>query len=96
MADEIAAGSNVHDIYCAFGSITINRDDARMRVWTSDERKMQHARQIDVTDIAATATQEPLNVGPRNPLADQSVGSFDYRHRLVPPKPTIIIPRAAA
>ena len=42
----------------------------RVRMRTAHEASMEHARQLDVVQIAAMAAQQPLELAPGNPSAD--------------------------
>ena len=44
-----------------------------MRVRAAHEAGVQHARQLDVVDIAAVPAQQPLELDPRNAGADPGV-----------------------
>ena len=48
----------------------VDRNDFCVRVRAAHEAGVQHARQLDVVDVAAVAAEQPLQLAPRDARAD--------------------------
>ena len=46
------------DLGMCFGSAGVDRNDARVRVRAAQNRTVEHARQVDIVDVVALASQE--------------------------------------
>ena len=75
---EIGRGEDRHDTGRLFRGVEIDGANARMRMRAAHEVQVQHARDFDVVEIAATAAQEPLELEPRNARADAGMFRCHY------------------
>src|SRR5581483_7259480 len=65
-----------HRVYArqAARGIGVYADDAPVRDLAAYDDGVQHARQMDVVDIAALAAQQPQVLDPLNRLSDEALG----------------------
>ena len=67
---DIATGEDMFHARCRKRLRYIYIADAGMCVGAAEKAQMQHARQLDITDIAATAAHQLLHVHPPDGLAN--------------------------
>ncbi len=73
----------------------VDRQEARVRMRAADEAGMQHARQLDVVQIASLPAQQPLELAARNPCTDagairrRAIRHYDLAPMLLPPLASI-------
>ncbi len=76
---EVLAGGNEMHPFERARLLGIDGDDLRVRMRTAQERGMEHARQLEIADIASAPGEQPLGVRPRHGPAD--IGVRDGRAR---------------
>jgi hypothetical protein len=78
---EFLAGDDSDDARHLLGGLRIDRHDLRMRVRRAHEHHMRHARQFEIADIEPAALQQPVEIGPRNRLADIGIRPVELGQR---------------
>ena len=67
---DVGCGEHRRDARRLLRRLDVHRNDLGVRVRTAHEAGMQHARQLDVVDIAAMAAEQALQLAPRDARAD--------------------------
>ena len=67
---DVGRGEDRGDARRVLRGLDIDRDDLGVRMRAAHEAGVQHARQLDVVDVAAMAAEQPLQLAPRDARAD--------------------------
>ena len=81
---DIGRGEHRGDAGSGLRGLDVDRQDLRMRMRAAHEAGMQHARQLDVVDVAAVAAQQPLQLAAWDAGADAGGGRGLSGHASVP------------
>ncbi|MHC2281971.1 hypothetical protein ACVME8_008614 [Bradyrhizobium diazoefficiens] len=63
------------------GFVDVDRNDLRMRMRATQERGMEHARQLEIANVAPASGQQPFGVRPRHGTADIGIRTIERGQR---------------